>query len=41
MRLLTTPIVVLISLAAAYFIGLTGKERKSLKKLINKHKKHA
>jgi O-antigen/teichoic acid export membrane protein len=41
MRLLTTPIVVLISLAAAYFIGLTGKERQSLKKLINKHKKHA
>ncbi|MBR1499135.1 MAG: hypothetical protein IJ615_05840 [Bacteroidaceae bacterium] len=40
-RLLTTPAVVLVSLAAAYFIGLTGKERKSLKNLINKHKKHA
>lgn len=40
-RLLTTPAAVLVSLAAAYFIGLTDRERKSLKKLINKHKKHA
>ena len=40
MRLLTTPAVVLVSIAAAYFIGLTGKERKSLKKLINKHRHH-
>lgn len=40
-RLLTTPIVILVSLVTAYFIGLTGKEQKSLRKLISKNKNHA
>lgn len=40
-KLFTTPVVVVASLAATYFVGLTGKERKSLRKLINKHKDHA
>lgn len=36
-RLLMTPAVIVVSLIATYFVGLNRKERKSLRKLINKH----
>ena len=37
-KLYITPIIIVVSLVVAYFIGLNSKERKSLKKLIVKHK---
>lgn len=40
-RLLITPLITLISLALAYFVGLNKMEQKSLRNLILKHKKHA
>ena len=32
-----TPAVIVVSLIAAYYVGMNGSERKSLRKLINKH----
>ena len=37
-KLYVTPVVIVASLAATYFVGLNGKERKSLKKIVIKHK---
>ena len=37
-KLYVTPVIILISLVVAYFVGLNNKERKSLKKIIPKHK---
>ena len=37
-KLYVTPVIIIVSLVVAYFIGLNNKERKSLKKLIPKHK---
>lgn len=37
-KLYITPVVILISLIAAYFIGLNNKERESLKKIIINHR---
>ena len=38
MKLLTTPIVIILSLVVAYFVGLNSQERESLKKIIKRHK---
>ena len=36
-KLFVTPLAIAVSLIATYFVGLNRKERKSLRKLINKH----
>ena len=37
-KLFVTSVVIIASLAATYFVGLNNKERKSLKKLLVKHR---
>ncbi|MBO5886951.1 MAG: lipopolysaccharide biosynthesis protein [Bacteroidaceae bacterium] len=40
-RLSLTPIIVIVSIALAYFVGLNKREKKSLRNLIYKYKRHA
>jgi hypothetical protein len=40
-RLSLTPIIVIVSIALAYFVGLNKREKKSLRNLIYKCKRHA
>lgn len=40
-RLSLTPIIVIVSIALAYFVGLNKREKKSLRNLIYKGKRHA
>lgn len=40
-RLSLTPIIVIVSIALAYFVGLNKREKKTLRNLIYKYKRHA